>query len=227
MHHLTFATEFKAASDDGTLSGHASIFGNTDLQGDIVERGAFKQILVNEAGRIPLLWQHDARAPIGTARVAEDAKGLAFDARLVLADPLAVSARAHVKAGSVRGVSIGFSVLKDGAKFIDGVRHLVGLALHEISLVTFAANPLARVEAVKSRGELERAARELLGLSKARARRLAYAGWPAISGDESEDADDEDDAERTRLLVNARDLKRAELLITEWNSYLTSLKGAS
>jgi hypothetical protein len=181
MQHLTFATSFKAAGDDGTLSGYASVFGNTDRQGDVIERGAFKQIAVNEDGRIPLLWQHDSRQPIGTAKVREDSRGLAFDARLVLADPLAVTARAHVKAGSVRGVSIGFDLLKDGAKLIDGVRHLIALKVWEISLVTFGANELARVEAVKSRGELEQAARERLGLSKSQARRLAHAGWPAIS----------------------------------------------
>ena len=191
MQYLTVPVQFaKAAADDeGTLSGHASIFGNVDLQGDVVQHGAFKEILVNEAGQIPLLWQHNAREPIGVARVGEDARGLKFSASLVLEDPLARTARAHVKAGSVRGVSIGFDILKDGAKFVNGVRHLIGLKLFEISLVTFAANQLARVEAVKSRHELERASREWLGLSKAQARRLAHVGWPAISEIASESPD--------------------------------------
>ena len=190
MQRLVLPTQFKAAGD-GTLSGHASIFGNVDLQGDVVVPGAFKEIVTNAEGRIPLLWQHDTQKPIGVATVAEDAKGLAFAAKLVLDDPLAKTARAHVKAGSVRGVSIGFSVLEGGARFVDGVRHLVALKLYEISLVTFAANPLAGVESVKSRAELEQAAREFLGLSKSQARRLAFAGWPAISsGDDGPDAAD-------------------------------------
>jgi len=203
MQHLTLPANFKTASDDGTLSGHASIFGNLDSQGDVVEKGAFREILTNENGQIPMLWQHNSREPIGVAAVREDFKGLAFDGRLVLADPLAVSARAHVKAGSVRGVSVGYDVLKDGARFVDGVRHLIALKLYEISLVTFAANPLARVEAMKSRGDLEQAAREW-GLSKSQARRLAHAGWPAIS---AVDPDEDLDREIERILSTHSKLK--------------------
>ena len=180
MHRLTFPTNFKAA-DGGALSGHASIFGNLDLQGDIVDRGAFKEIVTNADGKIPLLWQHDQTKPIGVAHVAEDARGLRFDASLVLQDQLAQTAHAHVKAGSVRGVSIGFDLLKDGARFINGVRHLTAIKLFEISLVTFAANPLCQVETIKSRADLEQRARESLGLSKSQARRLAHVGWPVLN----------------------------------------------
>ena len=88
---------------------------------------------------------------------------------------------AHVKAGSVRGVSIGFDLLKDGARFVNGVRHLTAIKLIEISLVTFAANPLCQVETIKSRADLEQRARESLGLSKSQARRLAHVGWPVLN----------------------------------------------
>lgn len=183
MHHLILPTEFKAAADAATVSGHASIFGNVDFQGDVVERGAFKEIVTNAEGTIPLLWQHKGGEPIGVARVAEDNKGLAFDAKFVMEDPRAVIAHAHVKAGSVRGVSIGFDLLKGGEKFIDGIRHLVAIRLHEISLVTLAANPLAMVERVKSRADFEQRARDTFGLSKAEARRVAFKAWPEISAE--------------------------------------------
>ena len=189
MQYLTCPTEFKAAGDDGAISGYASIFGNVDLGGEIVEAAAFKEIKTNAEGRLPILWQHNTREPVGVASVSQDSKGLWFDGRLVLEDPLAVKARAHVRAGSVRGMSVGYDILEDGYEMLkSGVRLLKRLRLHEISIVTFGMNELARVESIKSRTDFERAARQW-GFSQSKAKKLSYAGWPILS-----DGDDEPDA---------------------------------
>jgi uncharacterized protein len=179
MQYLDRPFEVKALGEDGSFSGWASVFGNVDQQGEVVMPGAFKQINVNTDGRLVVLWQHDQRNPIGTAAVHEDAKGLAFNGSLVLEDPMARKARAHMLAKSVRGMSIGYSVIKDEIKA--GVRYLQELKLHEISVVTFGANALAGVAAVKdalavpeftSIREAEFWFRDELGFSKSAAAEL-------------------------------------------------------
>ncbi len=61
------------------FAGYASIFGVPDAGGDVVSRGAFARAV---GGQVPLLWQHDAGAPIGLVdRIAEDARGLRIRAK--------------------------------------------------------------------------------------------------------------------------------------------------
>src|SRR5262245_48878622 len=105
MDFLSFEIDLKAGPE-GVLTGHASVFGSRDLGGDIVQAGDFK----GAPASVPMLWMHRPAEPIGVARVAEDAKGLAFTASLTLEDPAAQIALAHVQKGSVRGVSIGYEV---------------------------------------------------------------------------------------------------------------------
>lgn len=185
---LQFPFELKALNE-GELTGYASVFNVVDLDQEVVLPGAFVQIKRNEEGKIPFLWQHSTRDPIGVADVQQDTKGLRFDAQLVLEDPQARIARAHVKAGSVRGVSIGFDTLKDEIR--GGIRYLKEIILSEISLVTFAANPLARVDAIKAAAECLSIDEwfEVLrshGISKRKARRMALADWPILRGAEPE-----------------------------------------
>ncbi|PZN06638.1 MAG: HK97 family phage prohead protease, partial [Bacillota bacterium] len=136
-------------AEDGTFTGYASVFGNVDLVGDVVERGAFKQTIHHTKGRVPILWQHDARQPIGvTEEMREDDKGLWIRARLALATQKGREAYELLKMGAIRGLSIGYDVIKQ--KTEGGVRRLKELRLWEISVVTFPANPAAAVAAVKS-----------------------------------------------------------------------------
>lgn len=195
MKYLNIPTEFKALGDAGQFSGYAAIFGNVDLGGDIIEPGAFKQFAKNKKGKITVLWQHNSTEPIGLAEVSQDEKGLAFDGELVLEDPLARTAFAHMKAGSVNGMSIGYDVLENGSKRDNaGIRTLSKLKLWEISAVTFGMNPLARIEAAKAAAvttirEFEEFLREA-GYSKSQSLLLASGGWPALqSRRDSGDAD--------------------------------------
>lgn len=191
---IPFLFDTKALNDDGTFSGYASIFGNVDLDGDVIERGAFKEVVRNDDGKVVVLWQHNQREPIGVADVREDAKGLHFEGALVLEDATARKARAHMLAKSVRGMSIGFDTLKDEVR--DGVRHILEARLWEISIVTFGANPLAQVEAVKRASTVTdiREFEELLrdaGFPRAAAKALAAGGWPRLDGQRDVDVGDE------------------------------------
>jgi hypothetical protein len=91
------------------------------------------------------------RDPIGVATVEQDEKGLRFDGQLVLEDPTARKAHAHMKAGSVAKMSIGFDVMPGGAEVMkSGTRKLTALELWEISPVTFAMNPATSIDSVKA-----------------------------------------------------------------------------
>lgn len=185
MKYLNLPAEYKAPGDTGIFSGYASIFGNVDLGGDVIERGAFKELVTNDEGRVVALWQHDSRQPVGTAKVWQDDRGLAFDGSLVMEDVTARKALAHMKAKSVRGMSIGYDIRPGGAEVLaSGVRVLRDLKLWEISIVTWGMNPLAGVAAAKERlrqitdiRAFEDFLREEGGFSNAQAKLLASGGW--------------------------------------------------
>lgn len=195
MRKLNLPAEIKAAPDSGVFTGYASVFGNVDLGGDIVERGAFKEFVANRDGRVVVLWQHDINAPIGTATVRQDDRGLAFEGELVLDDDKARSALAHMRARSVEGMSIGFDILPGGQRYReDGARVLTALKLWEISVVTWGMNPLAGVEVAKAANirELEGMLRDALCLSSRRSKAAAAALWPVLSAREAQGDDRED-----------------------------------
>ena len=187
MDYLTTRFEVKAA-DSGGVRGYASIFGNVDLGGDVCMPNCFREFDRNSEGKVLMMFGHGMteKLPIGKAVVSQDAKGLAFDAELVMDDPFVKRVHTHLKARTLEKMSIGYDVLPGGSKMQDGKRFLTDLKLWEISVVPWAMNPLATITGVKSRADLEDAARDLLGLSKSKARRLAYAGWPIINGDDTD-----------------------------------------
>ena len=64
-------------SDVTVISGYASVFGIVDSHNDIVMKGAFKSVKVDN---VKLLWQHDIYKPIGAVTfLSEDQYGLKFE----------------------------------------------------------------------------------------------------------------------------------------------------
>jgi HK97 family phage prohead protease len=149
-----FSLKLKLLDDAGTFTGYASTYGGpADLVGDIIEPGAFAQSIAQQGKGYPLLWSHRPDEPIGLAKVSDDPKGLKVDGSLVLADPAAQRAYTHLKAGTIRGMSIGYDVPHGEGKILysdDGTRTLKEIKLYEISLVAIPANPKAQVTSVKS-----------------------------------------------------------------------------
>jgi HK97 family phage prohead protease len=147
-----FALQIKSLSEDGTFEGYGSIFGNVDSYGEIVEPGAFAKSLAqyDRTKTSPLmLWQHNPDKPIGVwDGLHEDGKGLKGTGRLVLETAQGREAYALLKAGAVRGLSIGYVEVK--AEPDGNNRRLKELDLREISIVSFPANRRAQVGAVKS-----------------------------------------------------------------------------
>lgn len=156
----TFRLKLDVLEDDGTIEGYGSVFGNRDSYGDVVVKGAFTRSIDRTGGTIPLLWQHDPAQPIGaTTEMTEDDHGLRFRGRINLDTQRGREAYSLLRQGAIRGVSIGFNTVQDTVE--EGVRKLRELKLWELSVVTFPANDLAQVTAVKAvtdDGTLERVA---------------------------------------------------------------------
>jgi HK97 family phage prohead protease len=145
----------KMDGDGKTLTGYGSVFGNVDLDKDIIDHGAFAEGMDEFLADGFLGWMHDwgyGGPPIGLFTDAtEDDHGLFLSARFHSTD-LAEQARVWVKerleANKSVGLSIGFRILgweRDAA----GLRHITKAKLYEVSVVTVPANPKAQVTGLK------------------------------------------------------------------------------
>lgn len=138
---------------DGEFIGYASVFGNVDLVGDIVDSGAFTKTLAewDEKGDpIPVLWGHDTFDPfnnIGAAKAIEDERGLKIHGTLDLDNPTAKQVYRLLKGRRTTRMSFAYDV-RDYEDAEDGL-HLKDLDLFEVSVVQIPANPAAEVLTVK------------------------------------------------------------------------------
>jgi HK97 family phage prohead protease len=154
-HRFDAGLKIKSVSDSGEFEGLGSVFGVKDSYGDIVVKGAFQKSLDTwkEKGNLPaLLWQHKMDEPIGIyTEMKETAEGLYVKGRLLIDDdPLAKRAHAHMKAGSLSGLSIGYALNDWEYDKEKEAFELKDIELWEVSLVTFPANDEARISDVKS-----------------------------------------------------------------------------
>ncbi|SCW34049.1 HK97 family phage prohead protease [Ancylobacter rudongensis] len=135
------------ADDSGLISGLAWKFGAPDRIGDWIEPGAFKGLKLP----LPMLFGHDLNDPVGAwDRIEEKADGLHVSGRLLVDEVArAREVRALVKAGAVRGLSIGFVTKKATAR-TGGGRTIKALELFEVSLVSAPMHPGAKVTSAKS-----------------------------------------------------------------------------
>ncbi|MDT8442368.1 MAG: HK97 family phage prohead protease [Desulfuromonadales bacterium] len=141
--------EIKADLDRRTFEGYASTFGNVDLVGDVVVRGAFSKTLKERGDRVKVLWQHDA--PLGKpTEMHEDSEGLWVKGK-VSKTRLGDEALELMRDGVVDSMSIGYAPLKsDPDPDRKGVTLLKEVKLYEFSPVTFPANESARIAGVKA-----------------------------------------------------------------------------
>lgn len=188
----SFAFEFKATGDDGTVEGYGSVFDVEDSYGDIIKPGAYKATLAAHKANnsMPaMLWQHNSDEPIGVwTEMVEDEKGLRVKGQLLLTTVRGREAYELLKIGALKGMSIGF-MAKDWS-YQDELRILTAIDLWELSIVTFPANQKATVTGVKSADALTaRNAEQILrdaGFSKADA--TAFVSRVMKLGEERRDA---------------------------------------
>lgn len=166
--------------EDGTeISGYASLFGDVDQGGDVVEAGAYAASLktLKIAGRqIKMLWQHDPAQPIGVwDEVREDARGLWVKGRILDSVAKGREAAALITAGAIDGLSIGYRTVKS-SKNSKGQRLLSELELWEVSLVTFPMLPSARVGSKGDFQPIGDVLREMAATFEGARRQMAQAG---------------------------------------------------
>lgn len=145
-----FRCEFKAAGD-GRISGVANAYGVKDSYGEIVDPGACKRTLDTRGPTRKMLYQHDTMRPIGLADCAETPTSLEFEGRITMKTMAGRETYALIEDGIISQMSIGYDVIKDYFDD-DGTRHLAEIRLWEVSPVTFPANELAIIDAIKSFG---------------------------------------------------------------------------
>lgn len=144
-------------NDDGIgeFEGYASKFGEVDLGGDTIVKGAFKRTIANMKKQkriIPFLNGHDQRDVMGGFHeIKEDDFGL-FVRGQILPDLSEAAAKTYrlLKSGLSTALSIGYRVPEGGAEKKDGVRVIKDLDLYEVSYVGVGMDPFARVTDVKS-----------------------------------------------------------------------------
>lgn len=150
MEKKSHKLSFKNLSDDGYFEGYASVFNIVDHQKELVLPGAFHKSL-RDGQQLKMLWQHDMQMPIGIwESVYEDNYGLYVKGRLLMDLPKGREAYTLLKGGVIDGLSIGFIPVKSHFDEAKQSRLISEIDLMEISLVTFAANPKARVTCVKN-----------------------------------------------------------------------------
>lgn len=147
----TLMTVKAVNEDERIITGIAST-PSPDRDGDIIEPEGAKF-----RSDTPFLWQHDRSQPIGTCMPKMTNDGLEITAKLVKPTPDMPSqlaarldeAWASIKAGLVRGLSIGFRPIE--YSFLDegGIRFL-SWDLLEVSAVTIPANAECSIQTVKS-----------------------------------------------------------------------------
>lgn len=152
---LDFHLAIKAtdAAEEGSFEGLASPFGGkADSYGDVVDPGAYIDSLIKHKrnGTMPvMLWSHNPDEPIGVWKdFSETPNGLYGKGQLLKGIRRADEVHLMLKAGAVRGLSIGYREI-EGEQDGD-VYRLKKLDLHEVSIVAFPAAPRARVTTVKS-----------------------------------------------------------------------------
>jgi len=180
------------------FSGYGAVFGNVDSYGDVIAKGAFGRTLSEHkaAGTMPaMLSQHgpvmggDEMMPIGVwTSMMEDDHGLLVEGRLS-DTPRGNEAYTLLKDRALRGLSIGYVARKFTlrTKPDEPRRTLTDIELIEVSLVTFPANPKARVDAVKgvqgkaiTTRDCEHALRDA-GVPRELAKAIVAKGWRAAT----------------------------------------------
>mgnify|MGYP000978101709 CR=1 FL=1 len=174
MKRLRFSFEVKAMSEDTEFfefSAYLATWGNIDRVDDVLVKGCFDESLKMLTPK--LLWQHRWDDVIGVfTEIKSDDNGLFVKGKLPKADTL-VSGRVipQMKVGSVRSMSVGFSVVEATYNNDTGVRMITKAALFEGSLVDMPVNTKAKVidmkkfeigdcEVVKTKREFEALLRE-------------------------------------------------------------------
>lgn len=167
---------FKALDDGkGEFEAIVAVFGNVDLAGDRIVKGAFADSLKawEAKGRpIPVVFSHlwqDLDAHIGqVAEAKETDEGLWVRAQLDMDDPAAAKVFRLMKRGTLAEFSFAYDIVEE--KLQNGANELLKLEVIEVGPTLKGMNPATQLLGVKADGTARAAA------SPAGTRKQAVAG---------------------------------------------------
>lgn len=143
-----FAFEIKSINaEQGTFTGLASTYSNTDLGGDSCQPGCFTKTLQQGGAVRPLLLGH--RDAVGIVELRDSPQGLVADGKLTMAVQQAKDSFELLKSGALRGLSLGYLPTKEPT-YANGIRMLSEVKIFEISLTPIPMNEQAVVLGYKS-----------------------------------------------------------------------------
>jgi HK97 family phage prohead protease len=154
-------TSFKALPDKDGQTGRfeaiVSVFGNVDLVGDRVVKGAFKNHLneLRDIGDpIPVIWSHDWGNPFAHIGWADPKEVTEVDEGLKVIgytdpDPFAAQVYKLMKGRRVKEFSFAYDVVKE-KRASDGANDLTELRIIEVGPTLKGANPATQLLGVKS-----------------------------------------------------------------------------
>jgi len=141
--------EFKFDDDEWKVEGYGSVFDSVDLVGDTIKAGAFQSSIEKSLPRMHL--EHSRLITPGMwVKAFEDHHGLRLTGYLTRGHSWAKDLRASLRHGTIRGLSIGFTLEKDGFEKTESGRTITKANLFEVSFVGNPAEPKAQVEYWKS-----------------------------------------------------------------------------
>lgn len=199
-----YPTELRAVDDaEGTVEAIVSVFGNVDLGGDRVVKGAFAKTIDkwSKSGfPVPVVWSHkwdDLWSHIGTVTSLEETdRGLKAVYTLDIdTNPAAAQAYRLMQRGAVKEHSFAYQVIDERQK--NGVNELLELDIIEVGPTLKGMNPETELLAVKSALEEatvihSKAGRTLSKANESKIRNAVEALTQVLSslGEEEEKADE-------------------------------------
>jgi HK97 family phage prohead protease len=196
-----------ADSSSGKFGGYASTFGGIDSYNDTIMKGAYDSVIksiMNGSARMPKMFvNHKSyEVPIGKwTKMYEDEKGLYIEGELTNGNPEAAIVKAAMQHETIDGLSIGYMLKSSDVEFTEmngqTVRVIKNISdLAEVSVVTFPADDMARVDLtsvktsldqIESIKDFEDFLREAGGFSKSLATATASRAKRLFARSESEE----------------------------------------
>lgn len=140
----------------GELDGIGSAYGQVDLGGDRVNKGAYTQTIKHKEGKVALFIDHgwDMKTFMGIAHLSDSEEGLRVRAEMPLdatdVRDTFIKTEFAVNSGLGMGYSIGYDAVKS-RMLPDGTRELQEIALHEISITPFPMDTQAKILSARSK----------------------------------------------------------------------------
>ena len=188
--------------EEGVIKAYVTTFGNEDLVGDIIEKGALDEFIKDfnsqKSPSIPMLWEHKRDDIIGQwTKFEADDYGVLGEGELYKGVSRADDVRIYLEKGAVGSVSIGFMSKDYEINKATGGRNFKEVTLFETSIVLTPANPQAQIVSAKTDEgaidlrNLEKALRDA-GLSRNEAKAFISAGKDTLRDavDETQKSED-------------------------------------